>query len=122
MKILVIDDDKMVLKMSEFLLGKAGHEVITAESAQQAMQLLEQKPELIFADNQMPNMSGIELLEMLRSDESTKDLPVCMMSGTVSQELISKVIRFGAVGCIGKPLQQTDMLRIIEGVRIGGEQ
>lgn len=84
------------------------------------MQLLEQKPQLIFADNQMPNMSGIELLEMLHANESTKDIPVCMMSGTVTRELISKVVEFGAVGCIEKPLQQTDMLRIIEGVRIGG--
>ena len=62
-------------------------------------------------------MSGIELLEMLRADESTKDIPVCMMSGTLSQELIADVVRFGAVGCIEKPLQQMDMLRIIEGVK-----
>ena len=120
MKILVIDDDNMVLKMADFLLSRSGHDVITALSAEKAEKLLSQKPELIFADNMMPNMSGIELLEKLRANESTKDIPVCMMSGTLSQELISSVVKFGAVGCIGKPLQQTDMLRIIEGVRTGG--
>ena len=120
MKILVIDDDNMVLKMADFLLSRSGHDVITALSAEEAEKLLSQKPELIFADNMMPNMSGIELLEKLRANESTKDIPVCMMSGTLSQELISSVVTFGAVGCIGKPLQQTDMLRIIEGVRTGG--
>ena len=120
MKILVIDDDTMILKMSDFLLRKAGHEVITAESAQQAIELLSQKPELIFADNQMPQMSGVELLEMLRGSKETKDIPVCMMSGTLSQELIAKVVKFGAVGCIEKPLQQMHMLRIIEGVKMGG--
>ncbi len=120
MKILVIDDDIMILKMADFLLGKAGHEVITAESAEAAEELLPENPELIFADNMMPQMSGLELLEKLRSDERTKDIPVCMMSGTLSQELISSVVKFGAVGCIGKPLQQMDMLRIIEGVRTGG--
>ena len=52
--------------------------------------------------------------------EETKDIPVCMMSGTLSQELIAKVVKFGAVGCIEKPLQQMDMLRIIEGVKMGG--
>ena len=119
MKILVIDDDSMTLKMADFLLAKAGHTVITAESAQQAMELLSQQPELIFADNQMPQMSGIELLEKLRSDEKTANIPVCMMSGTLSQELISKVVEFGAVGCIGKPLMQNDMLRIIELIRSG---
>jgi CheY-like chemotaxis protein len=120
MRILVIDDDRMILKMADFLLKKDGHEVLCAQSAQEAMQLLSQNPELIFADNAMPQMSGVELLEKLKSDESTMDIPVCMMSGTLSQELIGKVVRFGAVGCIGKPLQQTDMTRIIESIKTGG--
>ena len=40
MKILVIDDDRMILKMADFLLKKDGHEVLCAQSAQEAMQLL----------------------------------------------------------------------------------
>ena len=114
-KILIIDDDKMILKIASFMLTKAGHAVITAGSGSEAAGLIRsESPDLTLLDNEMPGVSGLETLRAIRADEAISSAKVCMMTGSVTDELKSECEKLGAVNCIGKPLVKGEVLAVID--------
>ncbi len=112
-RVLVIDDDPMILRMAGFILKKGGHTAQTASSGKEGLDAVRGDcPDCVFIDNEMPEMTGIEVLEAIRSDSSLSELRVCIMTGTLTDELKEKAGAFGA-GCIGKPLVAPEMLSIL---------
>jgi CheY-like chemotaxis protein len=81
-RILVVDDEPDIRRLNSELLIEAGYEVDTAADGVMASELLERNPyDLIITDNQMPRMSGVELLEELYS--ARKFVPAIMATGTM---------------------------------------
>ncbi len=114
-KILIIDDDKMILKIASFMLTKAGHAVITADSGSEAAALISsESPDLTLLDNEMPGVSGLDALRAIRADEAISSAKVCMMTGSVTDELKAECEKLGAVNCIGKPLVKGEVLAVID--------
>jgi CheY-like chemotaxis protein len=64
-KILVIDDDPMMLELYREILAQAGHEVVIAENGTQGLARSESQPELIVVDLMMPNLNGYEFVKQL---------------------------------------------------------
>ncbi len=113
-KVMFIDDDPMVLRMAGFMMKKIGHTALTVSSANEVMATAkDSRPDIIFVDAEMPDMNGLDVIKMIKSDTDTADIPVYMMSGTVSQELKVKAISLGAAGVVEKPLKAPEIVKIV---------
>jgi CheY-like chemotaxis protein len=81
-RVLIVDDDADTLRLYGFALGMMGCEVISAESAREALRAaVRTSPDVVVTDLAMPGMDGIELCRKLRSAPDTRDLPVVAVSG-----------------------------------------
>lgn len=80
-RILVVDDEIYIVHILDFSLGMEGYEVITALDGEEALEkAMDCKPDLIVLDIMMPKMDGYETCKALKSDETTKDIPVILLS------------------------------------------
>ncbi len=95
MRILVVDDDPIVLKMVTVTLSRAGYEVLTARDGKEALMRVDSiQPDLIILDVMMPEMDGYELCRRLRGKPSTAAIPIMMLTGTGTLE--SKIAGYEA--------------------------
>lgn len=115
-KILLVDDDPMILKMAEYILSRyKQYKVLQANSGRAALKILKEETDidLILLDVEMPLMDGIETLIRIRSDELTRSLPVIFVSADSSRETLSKALKFGISGYIAKPFTPTFFVKKI---------
>lgn len=109
-RILVIDDDAMNLRMAEFILVKAGYKVLKADSGQSGIETLKQEDvDLILLDIEMPEMNGIETLELIRKDEAICKSRVMVLTASIDDAIKEKMDGLGVVGYIGKPFIPADL-------------
>ena len=88
-----------------------GYNVQTARSGESALKRVqESRPDLILLDILMPGMDGFEVCELLKSDDSTKDIPVVFVSSMTDIESKVKGFKIGAVDYINKPFQHAEIL------------
>lgn len=81
MKILVADDDKLILKMVHEILTGAGHEVVLAQDGTEALEKVNQdKPDLIVLDIILPGLLGTEILDELKEQRESAEIPVLLIS------------------------------------------
>jgi CheY-like chemotaxis protein len=82
--VLIIDDDPDQLSMLQLMVERAGYKVITADSAQQALHLAEERPfNVIVADYKMPKMNGFDFVKALRNMDAewnTQEVPVIVLT------------------------------------------
>ena len=80
-KILVCDDEKNIRRLVQVNLERAGYKVVTASDGKEALQqVVKERPELIVLDIMMPYMDGFEVLQNLRRNASTREIPVIMLT------------------------------------------
>src|ERR1700688_1080118 len=81
MKILIVDDSRLLRIANERILVKAGYEVITAADCEEGLRLaLESKPDLVLLDMMLPKLSGQEVLQRLRTHPSSASTPVIVLT------------------------------------------
>lgn len=96
MKILLVEDSRAIRLENERALIQAGYEVICAEDGQRALQLAgERLPDLILLDLLLPKISGVEVLEYLKSNPGTAQIPVVVLSA-LSEKNREKLMAAGA--------------------------
>ncbi len=96
-KILIVEDDPAIIKPIVFLLGKKGIAALTAANAEDGLLIAYQDaPDLILLDILMPKIDGFTMLEKLKSDEKTKNIPVFIISNLGSDEKIKRGMELGA--------------------------
>lgn len=96
-KVLSIEDDKFLSSLVAKKLGAAGFEMIHATNGEDALKMVkDEKPAIILLDILLPEMSGFEVLEKLKEDPETKDIPVLLFSNLGQREDIDKGIKLGA--------------------------
>jgi two-component system, chemotaxis family, chemotaxis protein CheY len=102
-KILIVEDDELLVKAYTRKLGMANYEVATAidgiEGLEKAKQL---KPDLILLDILMPRLNGIELLKTIKVDPELKAIPVIVLTNVASSENTEECLRAGCVSYIIK--------------------
>ena len=114
-RILVVDDDKKVLKQLEAELKQKGFEVVTALNGKQALKEVEKKaPDIITLDVMMPEMDGYETCFHLKENESTRGIPVIMVTSRGKMKARLASLSFGADFYIAKPFEIDDLLEVME--------
>ncbi len=104
-KIFYIDDDKVLSIATAELLKKRGYEVELCHSGEEASLVdFNTKADLILLDIEMPSLSGIEVLKVIRRTESKNLLPVIMVSSNEEGESIVEALREGANDYVTKPV------------------
>ncbi|MBP0957614.1 MAG: response regulator [Oscillospiraceae bacterium] len=112
--ILVVDDDKNVLKLLKSALEDR-YDVTAIVSGRMAMKFLESKtPDLIFLDYQMPVETGPEVFRRIKKLDSAKDIPVVFLTGIADRERITEVLSLKPQGYLLKPI---DMERVNETIK-----
>ncbi len=110
-KILVVDDTLFMVTMIQRALEEAGYAVVTAFSAEEALEKLRQdRPDLILLDVIMPGMSGFELCELLRSDMRFSLIPIIIITGQAEEEDRLKGLELGADDYVVKPFIKRELL------------
>jgi CheY-like chemotaxis protein len=103
--ILIVDDTPVNLKLTRILLVNEGYRVLTAGSAEEALELLRSyHPRLILADIQLPGMDGLEMTRRLKQDERTRDIAVVALTAFAMKGDEQKAIDAGCDGYITKPI------------------
>ena len=112
-KILVVDDEPHIVKMTELRLKANGYEVITAHDGQQGLdKARSEKPDLIILDIVMPYMDGGDVARALAEDDSTKDIPIIFLTAliTKTEESLGIGITTGTHHIIAKPFEDEELL------------
>lgn len=112
MKILVVDDEEMSIKLIEMQLLKDNHQILTSTDGREAVDIIKNElPDLVISDIMMPFMSGLELLEIIKAEN--KKIPVILVSALDDVEVVQTAIGMGADDFIIKPVKMDELaLRI----------
>jgi CheY-like chemotaxis protein len=114
-RILVVDDDPIVLEVVRARLETAGHEVHTRENAIGTTQwVATHRPDFVLLDISMPAISGNELLLLLKKRDVTSGVGVIFYSGLPPEQLASVVRDSGALGAISKSADEARFLEDLE--------
>jgi DNA-binding response OmpR family regulator len=114
-KLLIVEDIPNILDLLEITLRFKGYEVMTATNGEEALEKIEQeRPALIITDILMPKMDGYALVQKVRTDPKTMDIPVIFLSATyISPEDKAFAISLGAANFIEKPIDNDEFLLTI---------
>lgn len=114
-KILVVDDEKNIRLVVGKSLEKAGYEVEYAVDGVEAVDKANNiSPDFILLDLRMPKMNGFLVLEALKSDVATEDIPVIILSALSAEDDVQKAISSGAEDFLVKPISQSELLEAVE--------
>jgi CheY-like chemotaxis protein len=103
--ILIVDDTPVNLKLTRILLVNEGYTVLTAASAEEALEVLRSyRPRLILADIQLPGMDGLEMTRLIKQDERTRDIAVVALTAFAMKGDEQKAMDAGCDGYITKPI------------------
>jgi CheY-like chemotaxis protein len=112
--VLVVEDEPEVADLLRLTLESDGHEVIATRSGEEALRLAREKhPDMISLDIRLPDLSGFEVLELLKRDAETADIPVVIISVVADSE---RGLKLGAIDYLTKPLDVDRLLEVIDRV------
>ena len=109
-KILIIDDDPVVVKYLETLFQDNGYETCSATSSMEGLEVVrKEKPDLISLDLQMPGEWGPRFYRKLRKDKTLKDTPIIVVSGIDGDHAVKDAVAF-----VAKPFDPDKLLGIVK--------
>lgn len=118
-KILVVDDSSTSTFLMESFFEENGYEVTVAEDGLKALKKIAQQiPDVVFLDLMMPRKSGFDVLKEIKEKESTKSVPVVIISAKTEQEDIHKAKELGAIEYLYKPIDIEYALTLLRKLRI----
>jgi two-component system phosphate regulon response regulator PhoB len=110
-RILVVDDEPEIVALVAYHLAKAGYRVSTAASGQDALDLARrERPSLVVLDLMLPGMSGFDVLEQLRADDSTRDIAVLMLTARREEPDRIRGLSLGADDYLTKPFSPAELV------------
>jgi len=116
-KILAVDDEEDILELLRFNLTKEGFAVVCAGSGEEALKLTRlEKPELILLDLLLPGMDGLEVARRLKSNPSTQEIPVIMVTAKGEEADIVTGLEVGAEDYITKPFSRKVLIARVRAV------
>ncbi len=101
-KILIVEDDKFLIKAYEIKFRKEGFDIMLAGDGLAGLESAKKKPDLVILDLMLPKLNGFELLEHIKKDEQLKKIPVVVLSNLGQKADMDKVMSLGAADYLVK--------------------
>lgn len=103
-KVLAVDDEPHILFILSQVLNKKGCNVLTAAGGEDAIKIAQKEmPDLIILDVMMPDISGYEVCQHLKSNPTTKEIPIVILTAEQNEEHKDAMYKLGVVDYIPKP-------------------
>jgi two-component system cell cycle response regulator DivK len=113
-KVLVVEDNPANMTLAVFLLGSAGHAVLSATNAEAGLTLArDEQPDLILMDIQLPGMDGLAATALLKGSETTRRIPVIALTALAMKGDEERIRSAGCDGYIAKPMRYKEFLAAI---------
>ncbi|MEB3212714.1 MAG: response regulator [Leptolyngbyaceae bacterium] len=109
--ILIVDDNPDLRRYVKHVLEKAGYHVTTARNGEEGLAAAQRhRPDLILTDLMMPRMSGLEMIEAIRNDDSLKGTPMVLLTAKANEETRIEGVEQGADAYLSKPFNHRELL------------
>ena len=113
--VLVVDDSITVRRVTQRLLKREGYRVALAADGLQALERIQEElPVVVFCDIEMPRMDGFELVQRLRGEPATADLPVVMITSRLADKHREHAQSLGVDHYLGKPYAEEELLALVQ--------
>jgi len=97
-KIVIVEDDQLMANLYKKVFSFEDYEVVLASDGQEGLDAVrKEKPDMVLLDMMMPKMNGMQVLEKLKDDDKTKDIPVLVLSNLAGDKDAEKAKELGAV-------------------------
>lgn len=115
--VLIVDDDDVILTIAELGLKRAGFNVVRCNSGMACLEsLMYYTPDMILLDVEMPVMSGIQTLKVLKANEDYQKIPVMFLTGASDAETVVTAKSLGAVGYVVKPFVPQNLVDKVKAI------
>lgn len=113
-RILVVDDEELILELIERILSKEGYRVTTAATGSEGvLKAVEIDPDLILMDISMPEIDGYDATELIKKIQSSTQIPVVMVTGQDIKEDGGRSFESGAISYLRKPFSNSNLLKVV---------
>ena len=121
-RVLAIDDEPSIIEWLKILLEHQGYEVRTAMIGTRGEEIFKTwKPDVVITDMMLPDIDGLELLRHLKSDPTTAEIPVVVVSADALASQIEAAMQAGAFHYLTKPVSVAELLSVVDSVLEGAE-
>jgi CheY-like chemotaxis protein len=123
-RVLIVDDDPLQLRLVSVALAQEGYDLDTTLSGTGALKLAQKRrPDLILLDVNLPDMSGIEVLQRLKASPQCSGVPVVMLTGNSERQVVLDCMQAGAISFVVKPVDRVVLTsRLSEFIQAGKGQ
>jgi len=115
-RVLLCDDEIHILRAAEFKLARAGYEVCTAGDGEEGWEAIQRRiPDMVITDCQMPRLDGLGLVERLRGNPATAEVPVIMLTAKGFELNAEELARkWNILALMAKPFSPRELLQIVD--------
>lgn len=114
-RILLVEDEKNIILGVRTCLDAVGYEVEIAENGEIALEAVRRrKPDLILLDLVMPKFDGFEVLDSLKNNPGTREIPVVVLTAKAGEEDRQRAIKLGADAYMTKPFRPQELWDILK--------
>lgn len=114
-KILVVDDERHIVRLIQVNLERAGYQVATAFDGREGLKkITSEKPDLVVLDVMMPYLDGFEVLKRMKADAATKDIPVIMLTAKAQDADVFRGWASGVDMYLTKPFNPVELLTFVK--------
>ena len=120
-KILIVEDNALNIKLFCDLLAAHGHEPQAVTDSRQALEAARDfQPDLVITDIQLPHVSGLELIRLLRADDRLNDVPIMAVTAYAAQGDDERIRAAGAQSYVSKPISVARFVEAVEALLEAG--
>ncbi len=117
MKILVVEDEKNILQIVEYNLGKEGYQIVVARDGAEALEKARRDlPDLILLDLMLPKVDGLEVCRQLKREGRTAQIPIIMLTAKTQEADRVVGLELGADDYVGKPFSPRELTARVKAV------
>ncbi len=114
-KILIADDEPNIVISLEFMMKRAGYEVLVARDGLSALEAIRsQRPHLVLLDGMMPGMTGFDVCEAARADSDLAGIKIVMLTAKGRDTDVARGVGAGADAYVTKPFSTRDLVKMIQ--------